>query len=344
MSGRPSYAELHCHTNFSFLDGASAADELVDRAVELGLSALAVTDHQGLYGVVRFATAAHDAGIHPVIGLELELVDPFVADPARIVVPAHRPARRGGRRRSSGPAGMALPATCRTAGHRFGRGRSGPGCRVTGTPSRRTSAGSARGNAARTSSSWPAIGSATGACAGSSAGQTWPGRRACRGSARHSWPSTPRASWRCRAVATARSPVGSGSATARGPGRSRRATPGCSAGARGPVRGRVGATAPARWAADVPAGAGRPGWRRPGSSSSSNITSCPTTTGSWPRPPGWPRSSVSPSSSRTTSTTRCPRAASSRTSSRRSATAGRSGRWPISVDPTASRTSSPARS
>ena len=62
MSGPPSpprpYAELHCHTNFSFLDGASAADQLVDRAVELGLSALALTDHQGLYGVVRFSTAA----------------------------------------------------------------------------------------------------------------------------------------------------------------------------------------------------------------------------------------------------------------------------------------------
>src|ERR687890_125221 len=52
------YAELHCHTNFSFLDGASTPDELVERAVELGLSGLAITDHQGLYGVVRFAAAA----------------------------------------------------------------------------------------------------------------------------------------------------------------------------------------------------------------------------------------------------------------------------------------------
>ena len=50
----PAYAELHCHTHFSFLDGASAPDDLVERAVELGLAGLAVTDHQGLYGAVRF--------------------------------------------------------------------------------------------------------------------------------------------------------------------------------------------------------------------------------------------------------------------------------------------------
>src|SRR4030043_504139 len=90
------YAELHCHTHFSFLDGASAPDELVERAVELGLSGLAVTDHQGLYGVVRFATAALEAGLHPVIGSEIELVDPVVPDPGRAVIPARRPVRRGG--------------------------------------------------------------------------------------------------------------------------------------------------------------------------------------------------------------------------------------------------------
>jgi error-prone DNA polymerase len=110
MSVRPStprpYAELHCHTNFSFLDGASAADELVDRAVELGLSALAVTDHLGLYGVVRFSTAAREAGLQPVIGLELELLDAFGPDPDRIVVPHRRAARRGGRR-AAGPGAAA---------------------------------------------------------------------------------------------------------------------------------------------------------------------------------------------------------------------------------------------
>ena len=84
------YAELHCHTHFSFLDGASAPHELIDRAVELGLTGLAVTDHQGLYGVVRFASAAREAGLQPIVGLEVELVDAVVADPGGIVVPALR--------------------------------------------------------------------------------------------------------------------------------------------------------------------------------------------------------------------------------------------------------------
>ena len=76
----PAYAELHCHSHFSFLDGASAPDDLVARAVELGLAGLAITDHQGLYGAVRFSTAAEAAGLHPVIGIEIELVDPAVLD------------------------------------------------------------------------------------------------------------------------------------------------------------------------------------------------------------------------------------------------------------------------
>ena len=52
------FSELHAHTNFSFLDGASPSEDLVARAVELGLDGLAVTDHQGLYGAVRFVAAA----------------------------------------------------------------------------------------------------------------------------------------------------------------------------------------------------------------------------------------------------------------------------------------------
>ncbi|HEY7937838.1 MAG TPA: PHP domain-containing protein, partial [Candidatus Limnocylindrales bacterium] len=103
------YAELHCHTNFSFLDGASAVDELVDQALALGLSGLAVTDHNGLYGVVRFASAAREAGLQPVIGVEIELRDPFVADPDHIVVPARRSAQRSTGR------GTARAATARGA-------------------------------------------------------------------------------------------------------------------------------------------------------------------------------------------------------------------------------------
>ena len=87
------YAELHSHTNFSFLDGASAPDDLVERAGELGLRALAITDHAGLYGAVRFVTSAETVGLHPVVGVEIELLDPAVEDPTGIVVP--RPRRRG---------------------------------------------------------------------------------------------------------------------------------------------------------------------------------------------------------------------------------------------------------
>jgi len=67
------YAELHCHTNFSFLDGASHPEELVDEAARLGLVGLAVTDHDGCYGVVRFAEAARGVGLPTVFGAELTL-------------------------------------------------------------------------------------------------------------------------------------------------------------------------------------------------------------------------------------------------------------------------------
>jgi error-prone DNA polymerase len=67
------YAELHCHSNFSFLDGASHPEELVEEAARLGLGALAITDHDGMYGVVRFAEAAGAAGLPTVFGAEVTL-------------------------------------------------------------------------------------------------------------------------------------------------------------------------------------------------------------------------------------------------------------------------------
>ena len=280
------YAELHCHTNFSFLDGASAADNLVDRAVELGLTALAVTDHQGLYGVVRFSTAAREAGIRPVIGLELELVDASAPDPDGIVVPGSStdPARRATRLVRRPRRGAPQPPGRRRPGP--AAGRADAATRSLATSSRGTCAAWARDDAVRTWSSWPATGPATEACAGSSAGRTWPGRRASRGTPRPCSPNTSRASWRCRDVATARSPGGSGSATGTGRGSWPRAMPGCSARARPP--------------------AGRRGSPPPASCSSSSTTSCPTTTGWWPRRPAWPRSSGCRSWSRTTSTTPFP--------------------------------------
>ncbi|MEV4714283.1 error-prone DNA polymerase [Micromonospora sp. NPDC049374] len=69
----PPYAELHAHTNFSFLDGASHPEELAEEAVRLGLTALAVTDHDGFYGVVRFAEAARALGLPTIFGAELSL-------------------------------------------------------------------------------------------------------------------------------------------------------------------------------------------------------------------------------------------------------------------------------
>ncbi|MFD1076426.1 error-prone DNA polymerase [Longispora fulva] len=67
------YAELHAHSHFSFLDGASSPEDLVAEAVRLGLPALALTDHDGMYGVVRFNEAARAAGLKAVFGAELSL-------------------------------------------------------------------------------------------------------------------------------------------------------------------------------------------------------------------------------------------------------------------------------
>lgn len=69
------YAELHCHSNFSFLDGASHPEELATEAARLGLTALAITDHNGFYGVVRFAEAAKAVGLLTVFGAEITLTD-----------------------------------------------------------------------------------------------------------------------------------------------------------------------------------------------------------------------------------------------------------------------------
>ncbi|MFP6691464.1 MAG: PHP domain-containing protein, partial [Pirellulales bacterium] len=69
------YAELHCKTNFSFLEGASHPDELVAQAAELGYSALAITDRNSLAGVVRAHAAAKDSGFKLLIGAEITPID-----------------------------------------------------------------------------------------------------------------------------------------------------------------------------------------------------------------------------------------------------------------------------
>lgn len=67
------YAELHAHSAYSFLDGASTPEELVEEAARLDLRAIALTDHDGLYGVVRFAEAARELDMSTVFGAELSL-------------------------------------------------------------------------------------------------------------------------------------------------------------------------------------------------------------------------------------------------------------------------------
>jgi error-prone DNA polymerase len=72
MSTSP-YVELHAHSGFSFLDGASHPEELVLRAKELGYPALALTDHNGLYGSMEFARAAKEEGLQPITGAEVSV-------------------------------------------------------------------------------------------------------------------------------------------------------------------------------------------------------------------------------------------------------------------------------
>src|SRR5438067_2601916 len=69
------YVELHAHSAYSFLDGASQPEELAARAAELGYEALALTDHDGVYGSLEFAHAAKHFGVRPITGAELTLAD-----------------------------------------------------------------------------------------------------------------------------------------------------------------------------------------------------------------------------------------------------------------------------
>ncbi|MFV0319501.1 MAG: error-prone DNA polymerase, partial [Microbacterium sp.] len=82
------YAELHAHSSYSFLDGASSPEELAEEAERLGLHALAITDHDGFYGIVRFAEAAEKLQVKTVFGAELSLELPAPqrgeADPAGV--------------------------------------------------------------------------------------------------------------------------------------------------------------------------------------------------------------------------------------------------------------------
>ena len=83
----PDYAELHCLTNFSFQRGASHPAELVQRAAELGYTALAITDECSLSGVVRAHVAARETGLPLIIGAEMRLTLPPPAGAPRHAAP-----------------------------------------------------------------------------------------------------------------------------------------------------------------------------------------------------------------------------------------------------------------
>jgi len=105
------YAELHCHTNYSFLDGASHPEDLVRRASEFGYQALAVTDHDGFRGAVKVHQAARNAGLPVVYGTEIGLPrdnQPSLPKSPSSAVP--RP-RRGRIRRMHGQKPVHLPPT-----------------------------------------------------------------------------------------------------------------------------------------------------------------------------------------------------------------------------------------
>ncbi|HET9719835.1 MAG TPA: PHP domain-containing protein [Solirubrobacteraceae bacterium] len=69
------YVELHCHSAFSFLDGASLPDELVAAALQLGYDTLALTDHNSVSGSMEFAVSAQALGLRPIHGAEIDLTD-----------------------------------------------------------------------------------------------------------------------------------------------------------------------------------------------------------------------------------------------------------------------------
>ncbi|MCX6021493.1 MAG: PHP domain-containing protein, partial [Chloroflexi bacterium] len=70
---QPAYVELHAHSAYSFLNGVAVPDDLVLSAAELGYPALALTDHDGLYGAMEFTKKAHELGIKPILGAEITM-------------------------------------------------------------------------------------------------------------------------------------------------------------------------------------------------------------------------------------------------------------------------------
>src|SRR5712672_3906883 len=67
----PQFVHLHLHTDYSLLDGACDVEKLCERVKEMGMPAVAMTDHGNIFGAVHFVNAAHKAGVKPIVGCEL---------------------------------------------------------------------------------------------------------------------------------------------------------------------------------------------------------------------------------------------------------------------------------
>jgi error-prone DNA polymerase len=113
-----SYVELHAHSAYSFLDGASLPEELAARAIALGYDALALTDHDGVYGSLEFAHAAKHFGVRPITGAEVSVGGAHLtllcetqhgyANLCRILTDAHARTRVPGKERELLPAGTSI--------------------------------------------------------------------------------------------------------------------------------------------------------------------------------------------------------------------------------------------
>src|SRR4051794_35875779 len=80
------YAELHCHSAYSFLDGASLPEELVASAAKLGYRSLALTDHNGVYGSMEHAQSAKALGLHAIHGAEIDVTDAVSDKPRHLTL------------------------------------------------------------------------------------------------------------------------------------------------------------------------------------------------------------------------------------------------------------------
>src|SRR6056297_2474769 len=79
-----SFVHLHLHTEYSTLDGAVRCKEVTKRAAELGMPAVAMTDHGNLFGAIEFYQAAHKAGVKPILGCEIYLAPESMAHKSEV--------------------------------------------------------------------------------------------------------------------------------------------------------------------------------------------------------------------------------------------------------------------